>query len=398
MRRKIREDRITRKNPKICQLVLIAANKDYLTVYVQSAAIMETKSLRPVQFKKIIGIDLMGSDNAPSSILDAIETLAPSLPPHVELVAIGAPDCAKRTNVRFYRAPDLIEMDENPLLALRRKKKSSISIGMRLLKEKTIDALVSAGNTGALVSSAKMILGLFPGLSRPALLALMPTKRGTVAVLDVGANLQGEASLLVQFAYLGSAYQKTRGVQKPKVGLLNIGSEPLKGTSEIRLAYQTLKNLQNAPFSFSGNVEGKSVFDGEIDVLIADGFTGNVFLKTSEGITSFILDQLSTHLSTDPHINELRHRLYHTEYPGALLAGVKGTVIKCHGYAKPESLMHGIQGAVEFVSRDFVSGLQSQYTAGSGNGSSKITLEKEPRFIYHLPKQRLALCTKFYSI
>lgn len=361
MRRKIREDRITRRNQKIYQPVLIAANKDYLTVYVQSAAIMEIKSSRPVQFKKIIAIDLMGSDNTPSSLLDAIEALSPSLPSHIELVAIGAPDCVKHSNMRFYLAPDSIEMDENPLLALRRKKKSSISIGMRLLKEKAIDAFVSAGNTGALVSSAKMILGLFPGLSRPALVALMPTKKGTVAVLDVGANLREEASLLVQFAYLGSAYQKVRGIKIPKVGLLNIGSEPLKGTSEIRLAYQQLTRLKNTPFSFFGNVEGKSVFDGEIDVLVADGFTGNVFLKTSEGITSFILDQLSAHLSSDPQINELRHRLYHTEYPGALLTGVKGAVIKCHGYAKPENLIHSIQGAIEFVSRDFVGELQDEY-------------------------------------
>lgn len=362
MRRKIREDRTTRKNQKIYLPVPIAASTDFLTGYVQNAAIMETESLRPVPFKKIIGIDLMGSDNPPSSLLDAMEAIAPSLLPHVELVAIGAPGYSKQAPCRYYSAPDTIEMDENPLLALRRKKKSSISIGLRLLKEGAIHGFVSAGNTGALVSSAKMILGLFPSLSRPALLALMPTKKGTVAVLDVGANLREKASLLVQFAHLGSAYQIVRGIKKPNVGLLNIGSEPLKGTSEIRLAYQKLKELKQSSFHFYGNVEGKSVFDGKIDVLVADGFTGNVFLKTSEGITSFILDELAKENFKESHLNELRHRLYHTEYPGALLAGVKGVVIKCHGYAKPESLIQGIREAAQLASHDFVNKLQNQFS------------------------------------
>jgi len=319
-----------------------------------------------VQFKKIIGIDLMGSDHSPNLLLDAIENYALSIPDDIQLVVIGTPNWAKANcSVKFHPCAEFIGMGENPLHALRHKRKSSIAIGLRLLKEGAIDAFVSAGNTGALVSSAKMILGLFPNLSRPALLALMPTKKGTVAVLDVGANLQEKSSLLVQFAYLGAAYQKIQGIDTPRAGLLNIGSEPLKGTSERRLAYQKLNNINAAPFDFKGNFEGKSIFDGEIDVLVTDGFTGNVFLKTAEGITSFILDQLNSQssketLKTDD-IAELRFRLYHTEYPGALLTGVKKTVIKCHGHANPENIIQGIKGAIEFTSNHFVQKLQKQY-------------------------------------
>jgi glycerol-3-phosphate acyltransferase PlsX len=308
--------------------------------------------------KKVIGIDLMGSDAAPNVLLDALKAQISSLSPNVELVAIGTSEYKEKASfLRFYSADEAIQMDEHPLQALRHKKNSSLVVGLRLLKQGTIDAFVSAGNTGALVSAAKMILGLFPSLLRPALLALMPTKGQAVAVLDVGANLKEKASHLVQFAQLGSAYQKVRGIKNPKVGLLNIGSEPLKGTSELRLAYQKLKN---SSLHFVGNVEGKSVFDGEIDVLVTDGFTGNVFLKTSEGITSFILDQLNTHFS-EKSLTELRHRLYYTEYPGALLVGVKGVVVKCHGHAKPESIFQAIKGAIEFVSHDFVKNLHHEF-------------------------------------
>lgn len=303
----------------------------------------------------------MGSDNAPSVILNAICLLTPSLPSHIELAIIGAPEYApKAAPFYFYPASQIIGMEENPLHALRLKRQSSISIGMRLLKQGVIDAFVSAGNTGALVSSAKMILGTFLKLHRPALLALMPTKKKPIAVLDVGANLKEKASLLVQFAYLGAAYQKIRGIETPRVGLLNIGSEPVKGTSEIRLTYQYLSQLKHPPFRFTGNIEGKSIFEGNIDVLISDGFTGNIFLKTSEGIASFILNQINSHLS-----NELKDQLHHTEYPGALLAGVKGTVIKCHGSATKENLTQAIQGAIELVSTDFVNKLQNQWTAQS---------------------------------
>jgi glycerol-3-phosphate acyltransferase PlsX len=240
---------------------------------------------------------------------------------------------------------------------------------MRMLKAKEIDAFVSAGNTGALVGSAKMTLGMLPGLNHPALLALMPTKLNPLAVLDVGANLECKAEHLVQLALIGSAYQKARGITLPSIGLLNIGSEAIKGTIELRSAYQKLEQLarQKDPFfKFSGNVEGKTVFDGTIDVLITDGFTGNVFLKTAEGIASLILDRLHEHLSKDSleqlkgQLSDLQSHLHYAEYPGALLCGVAGIVIKCHGYSSPQAFTNAIREANRVVSENFFQILQKK--------------------------------------
>lgn len=295
----------------------------------------------------------MGSDNSPSALLSA----AASLQCPERLLAIGTPDwekSAREKGLSFLPAEEVIEMGEAPLLALRRKKKSSLAVGLRLLKEGKVDAFVSAGNTGALVSASKLILGMFQGISRPALLALMPTKKKPVAVLDVGANVQARARQLVQFAHLGAAYQRARGISNPRIGILNIGSEASKGTVEIRLAYKELSKLR----SFVGNIEGKSVFDGDVDVLVTDGFTGNIFLKTAEGIASLVLDRLQSHISSD--LDDFRRHLHYAEHPGALLAGVKGVVVKCHGYSTPEGFVNGIRGAIEFASSSFIEILESE--------------------------------------
>jgi len=307
----------------------------------------------------------MGSDNAPAALLSAAASLAPLLPSHIELIAIGTPDCEKEAashGLRFHPSREAIGMEESPLLALRRKKQSSLCVGLRLLKEGKLDAFVSAGNTGALVSASKMILGTFREISRPALLALMPTKKRPVAVLDVGANLQAKGSQLVQFAHLGAAYQKARGIPEPRIGILNIGSEASKGTSEIRLAYKELSKLP----AFAGNIEGKSVFDGEVDVLVTDGFTGNIFLKTAEGIASLVLDRLHAHIPSGAlseiqlPLDDLQRHLHYAEHPGALLCGVNGAVVKCHGYSTPEAFANGIRGAIEFATSHFISILQNQ--------------------------------------
>ena len=304
----------------------------------------------------------MGSDNAPASLLQTAASLVSRLPKNVELVAIGSPDYAKDSPLPYRIAKEAIEMEESPLSALRKKKEASLCVGLRLLNEGFLDAFVSAGNTGALISASKMILGTFPGLLRPALLALMPTKKQPVAVLDVGANLQAKATHLVQFAHLGSAYQRARGIENPRIGILNIGSEPLKGTSEIRIAYQKLKK---SPL-FAGNIEGKSVFDGEVDVLVTDGFTGNIFLKTAEGIASLVLDRLQARIPPEklqeirPHLNDLQRHLHYAEHPGALLCGVKKAVVKCHSYSTPEAFANGIRGAIEYATGGFIQSIDSQ--------------------------------------
>jgi len=306
----------------------------------------------------------MGSDHSPDALLDALRGFSP--PKGVEFLAIGLPEFKKRSPVPFHEAADFISMDENPLTVLRKKQQASMFIGLRLLKQKKINAFVSSGNTGALVIGAKTILTCLPHILRPAFLALMPTKKQPVAVLDLGANVQCKAIHLMQFAMMGSAYLTSRnihsgqGTKLPRIGILNIGSESMKGTSELRLAYHTLQTLPNAPFQFCGNIEGKSVFDGDVDALITDGFIGNIFLKTAEGIASLLLDQITSKLPKEalnmlggPFL-DLQKRLHYAEYPGALLVGVKGIVIKCHGYATPQAFINGILEAIHLSNENFM--------------------------------------------
>jgi len=318
-----------------------------------------------------IGIDLMGSDNDATSLLEAAAALLPSLPSDIHLVAIGTKDLQSKAlsqKLSFICASEVIAMEEHPLRALRKKKDASLVVGLKHLKEGKLDALVSAGNTGALISASKLILKTFPKLSRPALLALMPTKKKPVAVLDVGANLTAKSTHLVQFAKLGTAYQKARGITAPRIGLLNIGSEASKGTFEIRLAYQELSKFEG----FSGNIEGKSVFDGDVDVLVTDGFTGNVFLKTAEGIASLVLDRFHAHIPKETlhlmqkHLDDFQRHLHYAEHPGALLAGVNGTVVKCHGYSTPIAFANAIRGAVELAHHHFIDILKEKWEEPNG--------------------------------
>lgn len=307
-----------------------------------------------------IGVDLMGNDNCPLKLLEALEQIEGA-----ELVVFATSELKTRSSsIEIVPTKEFIAMDEPPLATLRKKKNSSLAVGLRQLKMGKIDAFVSAGNTGALVSGAKMILGNYSGISRPALLALMPTKKESVAVLDVGANVKVKPKQLVQFAELGTAYCKIHGIAKPVVGLLNIGSEAIKGTSELRETYQELSTMKG--IHFAGNIEGKSVFDGEVNVLVTDGFTGNVFLKTAEGIASLILDRFGTILPEEqyqkvsPQIQDLKRNLHHTEYPGALLIGVQGIVIKCHGYSTPQGFVRAVTGAMDLCRKGFSQKLKNE--------------------------------------
>lgn len=224
-------------------------------------------------------------------------------------------------------------MNDDPLTALRQKKGSSIALGIRLLKKKQIDAFVSAGNTGALIASATISLPKLPGITRPALLAVLPTKLSSVAVVDVGGSVSCKAHHLLKYAYMGAAYQKcTAGIEVPKVGLLNIGAESRKGTSLVRQAYQLLKEAcqissatNSSPYmEFHGNIEGRDVFQSNIDVLVTDGFTGNVLVKTSEGIADVIFEYLMEALHQHPSpalqktLMSIQSLFHYAEYQGAL--------------------------------------------------------------------------------
>lgn len=322
-----------------------------------------------------LGIDLLGGDQSSSEhLLATLSGLYKEIEDPFHLVVFASPDIfphlkafriakdLSEEQLQLLETEEVIYMDDDPLHAVRRKKDASMCLGMRLLKEKIIDALVSTGNTGALIASAKMHLPMLKGISRAALITLLPTKKRPIAVIDVGANIHCTPEHLVQFAQMGLAYQKSRGIQNPTVGLLNIGTEEKKGRAELRETYQL---LQKTP-SFVGNVEGKEVFSGAINVLVTDGFTGNVFLKTAEGISSFILDTMHQNQSilpfSKPLLKRLEKELYSAEYPGAILCGMDGIIMKCHGDASPEALKQGVIGAISLIQGSFLDKIKLQLT------------------------------------
>jgi phosphate acyltransferase len=317
-----------------------------------------------------IGIDLLGSEMPPKQLLEAILSFSKGLKPDVTLTLFGTSSvfgrkCPPSDHLIYHVVKDHINMEDPPLAAIRRKRDSSLCTGIRMLKEGHLQAFISAGNTGALMGCAKIELKTLTSIERPALMTLVPTTHSEIAVLDVGANTTYKASHLCQFAAMGVAYQKTRGIALPRVGLLNIGSEAKKGTPELQEVYQELlaQSTKKKPsFSFAGNIEGRDVFHGEIDVLVTDGFTGNVFLKTAEGIAAVILEQLEH--STSPLIKgilgKMRQRLHFDEYPGAILCGINGIVIKCHSNSSPQSITTSITTAQRLVKHHFLEQIRKE--------------------------------------
>jgi phosphate acyltransferase len=314
----------------------------------------------PLLSKARIGVDLMGSDTPPEELATALIELSEENFP-AEFLLFVSPEVAGELpkNLATVICPETIEMHDDPILAVRRKKESSLCQGLHYLHEQSIDAFISAGNTGALILAAKTKLKTLPRIDRPALLALLPTHKKEIAVLDVGANLTLKSHHILQFAAMGIAYQKSRGIEQPTVGLLNIGTEAIKGTPQVREAYAKLETLNRDRPIFLGNIEGKDVFRGDIDVLVTDGFTGNVFLKTAEGLAAFIIKQLEQRAfegspSLRHEISSLKDRLYVAEHPGAILCGVEGIVVKCHGDTSPTHFMSSIKGAARLVEHRFL--------------------------------------------
>ncbi len=315
-----------------------------------------------------IGIDLMGSDTLPIHLLEASLALAKEHANGAAFHLFGSEEMFTKSppsHVLFERAPTVITMEDDPLKAVRSKRDSSMCQGILALKEKRIDAFISFGNTGALMASSKLILNMLPTIDRPALLALLPAQRKEVAVLDVGANTTYKPEHLFQFALMGIAYQKSCGIENPKVGLLNIGSESKKGSPLLREAHHMLRSLS----AFVGNIEGREALASNIDVLVTDGITGNVFLKTAEGIAGVILDELSKPAFKTAQPSELQRalaalkkHLTYSEYPGALLCGVNGIVMKCHGAFSNIALQSTVQAALRLVLQNYLSKIKNNFS------------------------------------
>ena len=300
-----------------------------------------------------IGIDVVGGDSPPKDLLKSLQSLLNSRSDRLHLTFYITPDITLKASdfaphdVHFVTCSQKIELHEHPVNVLKEKKDSTLHHAITHLKEKKIDALISTGNTGALLALSKLYLNLLPDISRPALLAMLPTRKGPVAVIDVGANVSCKPHQFIEFARMSIAFQRTRGIENPSLGILNIGSEEIKGTQEIRTAHthlaQTAKEQPKMIPHFIGNVESHDVFEGRVDTLITEGFAGNIFLKTAEATFSFLIDEIKSYDVAHPQlVDKLEGKFGQEAYPGALLIGVDGIVMKCHSYCDAHSLTNAI--------------------------------------------------------
>jgi glycerol-3-phosphate acyltransferase PlsX len=314
-----------------------------------------------------IALDAVGSDNAPEPEIRGAILACRTLPVRVHLIG---PEAELRDQlddlleneeqpIVIHHASERIAMDEKAAHAVRTKKDSSMRVGLKLVREGKVAGFVTAGNTGAAMATAKMVLGALPGVDRPALATPMPSATGHPCVLlDVGANVDCKPHNLEQFAIMGEMYARTvLKIENPRVGLLSIGEEETKGNDLTREAFPLLKAL---PIRFIGNVEGRDIFSGQADVIVCDGFVGNVALKTSEGVGRFVRDALRESLKrtvtaqvgallSRAAFNEFRQRLDYREYGGAPLLGVRGVCIIGHGSSNDRAIYNGIRVAYEFA-------------------------------------------------
>lgn len=327
-----------------------------------------------------IGIDLMGSERSPSILFEAIEQVVADCPEvnftafvtqaALDAILIHHPLQKSQLprRLEFQIVADVIEMHDDPIEAIRHKKNSSLVLGMKALKKRQLDGFITTGNTGALIAGATLLLPRLPGIKRSALLATLPTEKGNVAIIDVGGNVSCKAGHLLQFAQMGAAYQKCcQGIVRPRVGLLNIGIESKKGTAEVRQAYQLLMECSDHKgMEFVGNVEGREIFQGAADVIVTNGFSGNILLKASEGVSFFILQQLKQVLKgtvpemRDAIFQQLQQQFDYEAHQGAIVCGVDCVMVKCHGQSSPKGLYNGIKGAIGLVHSGFIQEMKQQ--------------------------------------
>jgi phosphate acyltransferase len=306
----------------------------------------------------------MGGDHAPARIVDGALAAARHLGIGVDLVGrteavraeLARHEDAEGCDVRVIEAPDCVEMAESPAQALRRKPRASIRVAAELVARGEAAALVSAGHTGATVVAAHGAFGMLPGVDRPALAPSVPTRDGSAVLIDAGATIECKPAYLLQFGVMGSVYARTwLGIERPRVGLLSIGEEATKGNDLTREAHRLLKA---SPLHFIGNVEPRDIFSGQADVIVCDGFTGNVALKLSEGLVEMVEDLLGEELQSTfssqmgyllsrRAFRRFRKRVDYSEYGGAPLVGVAGLCIVGHGRSSAKA----VRNAVAMASR-----------------------------------------------
>lgn len=328
-----------------------------------------------------IAVDAMGGDFGPGVIVPASLAFLEEAP-DARIVLLGQEDLLRQELLRHragkperlevQHAPQIVGMDEAPSQALRGKRNSSMRIGIDLVKQGSADALVSAGNTGALMAMGKVILRTIPGVDRPAIATAIPTRRGKTLMLDLGANVDCEPHHLYQFAIMGEVFARlVMNLPKPSIGLLNIGEEEIKGNETVK---ETALLLRASSLNYHGNVEGSDIYRGTTDVVVCDGFVGNVALKVSEGLAQMISAELKeaykaswygrlAAVASLPVLRRFRDRLDHRRYNGATLLGLNGIIIKSHGNADAFAFTQAIRVAASEVRQHLIANIAQEVQA-----------------------------------
>ena len=334
----------------------------------------------------IILLDAMGGDNAPDANIKGAVAAVNQV--DAEIWLIGKEEVIKAKlkefynktaeeispRLKIYNATETIEMEDTPTLAIKHKKDSSMVVGFNLLKEGKGDVFISAGNSGALLTGATLLVGRIKGVDRPALAGILPSYHKRLVLMDCGSNTNCKPINLLQFAQMSTIYiRDALGVENPAIGLLNIGTEETKGNELVRESYNLLKEKSpELGINFVGNVEGRDAFSGKIDAIIADGFTGNIFLKTVEGMGKFIKKSLIESLKKNflsmlgsvpalPSLNRFNKMMDYKEYGGALFLGVKKPVVKAHGSSDAKLFEFTVKQAEQFVNNKTVEKLTTEF-------------------------------------
>jgi glycerol-3-phosphate acyltransferase PlsX len=333
-----------------------------------------------------VAVDAMGGDRAPAveitGVLEALDTL----PDDFLIQLVGRPDAIEaeldrhartdRSRLEIHEAADVIGMGEKPLAAVRRKPNSSLVVGLTMQKAGKSDAFLSAGNTGATLAASTMLLGLHDGVERATVATIFPTGREPVVVLDGGANLDCSPRELLGFAYLGTVYMRDlMGRPNPVVGLLNVGEEEEKGTAIVREAHQLLKRAPR--LNYAGNIEGRDILPGPqqripVDVVVCDGFVGNIVLKFYESSARVFVGLLKERIPDAfdrPEMHDLNRLLDYSTYGGAPLLGIRGVSIICHGSSSPNAIRNGVRVAVQAVRAGLSQHIAAEFAQGETVGS-----------------------------
>ncbi|MGO4273677.1 phosphate acyltransferase PlsX [Paenibacillus sp. TAF58] len=326
-----------------------------------------------------IAIDAMGGDNAPKIVVEGALAAAKEWK-DVQIILVGnsaaieANLTEKPANLTIHHTEEVIEAEDEPVKAVRRKKDASMVVAGRLVREKKAEAMISAGNTGALMTTGLLVVGRIPGIERPALAPMIPTMDGNgVLALDLGANMDATSEQLIQYAIMGSIYRsKVHGIAKPRVGLLNVGTEATKGNELTKAAYPL---MEQAPIHFVGNVESSQVLRAKCDVIVCDGFAGNIMLKSLEGAASTIFSALKQEFTKTlftklaaavlkPGLTQFRKKLDYNEHGAAPFLGIDGLVLKSHGSSDANAIKNAVRQARIALQNDLVGTISAEISRG----------------------------------